>query len=189
MNDSSNWYDLIKFQLNIAERWLQRGNKTEDVFAKFFFYFTGFNALYFLWRKINNLDETNEGKHIENLLSKFDEIKAQEMLDKVSNSIDYFCKRRPIQRMNKRILKDDHYVGDEEEGRSWKNKLQKKELSASKRIIALGHILYLVRSNLVHGSKTESGDDFEIIKNSIEPLKLLLTEALSWTQIYRWGND
>jgi len=182
MNDSSKWYDLIRFQLYIADRWLERGNKTEDTFAKFFFYFTGFNALYFLWRKIDNLDQANEGKHIENLLNKFDEIKAQEILDKVSGSIDYFCKRRPIQRMDIRTLKDDHYVGDEDEGRSWKNKLQNKELSASKRIIALGHILYLVRSNLLHGSKTESGDDLEIIKNSIEPLKLLLAESLSLTK-------
>jgi len=181
MNAYSEWYDLIEFQLNIADRWLERGNKTEDVFAKFFFYYTGFNALYFLWSKINNLPETNEGKHIENMLGKFDEIKCQNILDKLSNSIDYFCKRSPIQRMGRRNIKDQK-EGKEDEGRKWKNRLKDQELKASTRINALGQLIYLVRSNLVHGSKAESGDDLEIIKNSMEPLRLLLTEALSVTK-------
>lgn len=67
-NDLWAWDDLIRFQLKIAERWLKRGDKAKDTFAEFFFYFTGFNAIYFLWRKIDNLDQTNEGKHIKNLL-------------------------------------------------------------------------------------------------------------------------
>ncbi len=181
MNSLWAWDDLIRFQLNIAERWLKRGNKTKDIFSKFFFYFTGFNALYYLWRKIDNLDETNEGKHIENLLKKFDEAKAQEIFDKLRTSIDYFCQRHPIQRMDKRNI-EDLKEGEEAEGRRCKNKLQDDRLSVSKRIVALGGILYLVRSNLVHGSKAESGDDLEIIQMSIEPLMVFLTEALLWTR-------
>lgn len=173
------WEDLIRFQLSISKRWLKRGNETEDIFAKFFFYFTGFNALYFLYRKIDNLDHTNEGKHIENLLKKFDEGEAQDILNKVRKSIDYFCHRSPIQRMDRRTDRKP-YIGKEAEGRKWKNKLKNNHLSPSQRVVALGHILYLVRSNLVHGSKAESGDDFEIIQASIEPLKVFLTETISW---------
>ena len=62
--------ELIIFQLKIAERWYDRGNRISDIFAKFFFYFTGFNALYFLWKEIDNING-GEKKHIENLLRKF----------------------------------------------------------------------------------------------------------------------
>jgi hypothetical protein len=186
-NDLSAWDDLIRFQVNIAERWLKRGDKAEDIFAKFFFYFTGFNALYFLWRKIDGLDQTNEGKHIENLLKKFDEIKAQEILDGVRTNVAYFCQRRPIQRMDKRTI-NDPYSGEEYEGRRWKERLQDNQLSALERIVAMGQILYLVRSNLVHGSKAETGDDREIIQMSIEPLRIFLREALLRTRQQRPGG-
>ena len=90
MNDLSVWYDLIKFQLNIAQRWLDKGNEAKDIFAKFFFYFVGFNALYFLWSEIDKVGGKNEGKYIENLLKKFDKEKAEEILNKTRGSIDYF---------------------------------------------------------------------------------------------------
>lgn len=173
--------DISRFQLTIADRWLERGNQTEDIFAKFFYYFTGFNAIYFLWRKIDDLGETNEGRHIENLLRKFDEAKAREILKEIGMSVDYFSKRRPIQRMDKRTSRSP-YTGDEYEGRKWKNKLQDNNLPASERLVAMGQILYLVRSNLVHGSKAQSGDDRDVIQKSIEPLRLFLAEAISWTR-------
>ena len=180
-NDLQAWGDLIQFQLTIAERWLRRGTKIEDIFAKFFFYFAGFNAVYFLWRKIDGLDQTNEGRHIENLLKKFDEAKAQEMLDKIKISVDYFSQRRPIQRMDRRSS-GRPYVGDKEEGHNWSKKLQNNDISALERLVAVGHILYLVRSNLAHGSKAERGDDREVIERSMEPLRVLLTEAISLTK-------
>ena len=182
------WDDLIRFQLNIAKRWLKRGNQTKDLFAKFFFYFAGFNAIYFLWRKIDNLDQTNEGKHIENLLAKFDEQKAQEILNKVRTSIDYYCQRRPIRRMDRRTDKRP-FEGDIREGRKWQKRLKDQNLSPIERLISLGQILYLVRSNLVHGSKAESGDDREIIQMSIDPLRVFLKEALLWSrQQCLWGR-
>jgi len=181
-NNLQAWDDLIRFQLNIAERWLKRGNETDDIFAKFFFYFTGFNALYFLWKKIDGLDQANEGKHIKNLLKKFEEAKAQEILNNVRTSVNYFCQRRPIQRMDKRNSGRQH-TGEESEGRRWRNKLQNNNnLSASERLVAMGQILYLVRSNLVHGSKTESGDDLEIIQMCIEPMRIFLKESILWTR-------
>lgn len=173
------WGDLIRFQLNVADRWLERGNKSEDIFAKFLFYFTGFNAVYFLFRKIDRLDQTNEGKHIENLIWKFDEAKAKEILAEIKASIHYFCRHRPIYRMDRRT--DKELAGDQSEGRKWRKRLQDSNLSPSERLAALAQILYLVRSNLVHGSKAESGDDWKIIESSIDPLKVLLEESISWT--------
>jgi hypothetical protein len=38
---------LLRFQRNIACRWHQRAQGFDDHFVKFFFYFSGFNSLYF----------------------------------------------------------------------------------------------------------------------------------------------
>jgi hypothetical protein len=43
-------------------------------------------------------------------------------------------------------------------------------------------ILYLVRSNLVHGSKAESGDDKDVIVNSVYALKILLEQMITFTK-------
>ncbi|MDO9513025.1 MAG: hypothetical protein Q7J59_00245, partial [Elusimicrobiota bacterium] len=67
-DDFTAYKELRRFQINIAKRWLKRANVIEDIFAKFFFCFAGFNALYFLWRKIDKLDKAPEWRHIENLL-------------------------------------------------------------------------------------------------------------------------
>lgn len=187
-NDLRDWFILINNQLEIAKSWLQKGDETEDIFAKFFFYFTGFNSIYFLWGKIDNPHLRSERKHINNLLKKLDGLKAQKILDKIKTSVDYFIQRPPIIQMNKRT-KRKQYTGDDSKGRKLKNLLQKNNISASERLIAMGQILYLVRCNLFHGSKTQSGVDKEIVKNSIEPLKVILKEAISLTeQQCTWGR-
>lgn len=73
------------------------------------------------------------------------------------------------------------YKGEEYEGRKWKKILQDNGQSALEQLVAIGQILYLVRSNLAHGSKTESGDDREIIEMSIEPLRVFLAEAILYS--------
>lgn len=183
------WDDLVRFQLNIANRWLERGDGAKDIFAKFFFYFAGFNAMYFLWRKIDGLSETNEGKHIENLLRRFSENKAQEILSRIKTSVTYFEERRPIQRMDRRTI-HSQYNGEETQGLGLKKRLRDNKLPASERLVAMGQILYLVRCNLVHGSKEDAGDDLEVIQACIEPLKVLLKEAISSTkyQCSQWRN-
>jgi hypothetical protein len=174
--------DFIRCQLKIAKRWLQRGNKVKDIFSKFFFYFAGFNAIYFLWGKIDKLNQHKEISHIINLLEKIDEAEAQVILNKVKISIKYFCRRNPIQEMRKRTC-ESPYEGDKTKGDKCREILQNNKRTASERVIALGEILYLVRCNLVHGSKEISGDDKEIIKKSIDPLKIFLEEAISWTRL------
>jgi len=171
------WKDLIIFQVNVAERWQERSNKETDIYAKFFFTFAGFNALYFLWGKIDGLGETNEGTYIENLLKKFSEPKAQEILDNVPENVDYFIRRGPVRRMDKRNQKKQ-LQGDSSEGKKHMKALENYDSPAQKRLQALGQILYLVRCNLVHGSKTISGDDTELIETSFEPLRIILIEVI-----------
>lgn len=175
------WKGLIRPQYRIAKSWLDKGTGISDPYAQFFFYFAGFNAIYFLWGKIDKKPDQPETAHIENLLKKFDDAKAKKILDEVKTSIDYFCKRNPIRQMKTRTNTD--LIGDNSKGDKWQRVLKDEKLSASERLVALGYILYLVRSNLVHGSKekSESGDDSEIIEYSLKPLKAFLKEAIAWT--------
>jgi hypothetical protein len=186
--DTSLWTynkDLIRFQFKIAERWLKRGKKSHDKFAKFFFHFSGFNALYYLWATIEDLKNEmgkrpGETRQIENLLKKFNREEAFEILNMLSEDINYFCKRNPIERMDKRDPTNP-FDGDPEEGKKWQKLLQEREDSVDK-MVALGEILYIIRSNLFHGSKSESGDDEEIINHSITPLEIILTKVLHLTE-------
>lgn len=73
------------------------------------------------------------------------------------------------------------FEGDSDEGKKWQKWLKEKPLALD-RLVALGEILYLVRSNLVHGSKVESGDDEQIIDNSIYPLEVFLTKSILVTK-------
>lgn len=82
--------------------------------------------------------------------------------------------------MDKRTAENPH-EGDPEEGNKWQIWLKEKPF-ALERLIALGEILYLVRSNLVHGSKAESGDDEQVIDNSIYPLEVFLTKSILVTK-------
>lgn len=174
--------DFIRNQHKIAERWLKKGDKTEDIYSKFFFYFAGFNAIYFQWGIINKIDGSQQEK-IQNLLEQFGNSKTKEILDEVKKEVEYFCQRKPVQKMNRRIG-DKLLVGNSDEGIKYQKLLKDVNQSALERVISLGQILYLVRSNLIHGSKeeSESGDDFEIIKSSIKPLKVLLIESLTWSK-------
>lgn len=179
--------DFIRNQVYIAERWLTRGNKIDgDIYAKFFFYFAGFNALYFLWGIVNKINGSRPRQQdlIENLLAQFGDEKAEGILDKVKTEVIYFRNRNPIQAMNKRKNDKKFLEGDQEEGKKYRETLNNERLTASEQLVAFAKILYLVRSNLVHGSKEakNSGDDEKIIASSIKPMEIFLTEAILWTK-------
>ena len=57
--------DFIRYQLEIAERWLEKGNKTKDIFSKFFYVCTcnAYNLSDFMFiRIINFSDKKNYGQ-------------------------------------------------------------------------------------------------------------------------------
>ena len=173
------------FQLNIAQRWYDRGNRIDDPFAKFFFYFSGFNALYFLWTKVDDFKNEqgktpNETKQIQHLLCKFGINQPEEVLAASLSGVNFFSQREPVQRMDRRAS-DLPDRGAEDEGRRWRRKLTESS-DPGARLMALGAILYIVRSNLVHGSKAEAGDDRRVVEHSVEPLRILLHEAIELTK-------
>jgi hypothetical protein len=175
---------LLRFQKNIAHRWHARAQGFDHQFVRFFFYFSGFNALYFAWAKADDLrnsrgNEAGEGLQIDNLLRKLSSEEAEEILGQLDPEIEFFSNRRPVQRMDKRTcLRFDR--GEEREGRRAHEKLMSS--SPVDRLVALGKTLYLVRCNLVHGSKAERGDDELVIEASVAPLKLLLEKAVELTE-------
>jgi hypothetical protein len=158
---------------------LTRGREVKDHFSKFFFFFAGFNALYFLCGEQESVSEKDWEK-ITRLLKKYSVTEAQDVLKSAAEDIDYFAKRRPIERMNKRW--SERQCGEAaQEGEKWQKQLVE-EADANKQLVALGQILYLIRNNLAHGSKLDSGDDEEIIRHAVGPLELLLRGALKVSQ-------
>lgn len=175
---------LLVFQTKIARRWHFRAECSSDVFAKFFFYFSGFNALYFAWAKADDLKnsqgrEAGESLQIKNQLQKLDSEETKDIVREVTPAIEFFSSRKPIQRMGKRTC-DNCLKGEESEGRSARNKLASS--SSVERLVALGKIIYIVRCNLVHGSKAEGGDDEQVIRESVYPLSLLLKKSIEFTE-------
>lgn len=175
---------LLVFQTKIARQWHFRAECSSDVFAKFFFYFSGFNALYFAWAKADDLrnsqgNEAGENLQVKNLLEKLSSEVAEGILEQSRPAIEFFLSRGPIQRMGKRTC-DNFLKGEESEGRSARNKLTSS--SSVDRLVALGKIIYLVRCNLVHGSKAEWGDDEQVIRASVAPLGLLLKRSIEFTE-------
>jgi hypothetical protein len=177
------WTELAEFQLHIAERWRERGARAEDSFARFFFYFAGINALYFLWSKVDDIRRTTPDRppdellQIRHLLSKAGS-GAGDVLT-ASGCVEYFAERRPIERMDKRSSSRAS-VGDRSEGRKARDKLGAG--SDPDRLGALGVILYLVRSNLVHGNKMDQGDDEEVIRKAAPGLAAILDWAVGHTR-------
>ncbi len=116
------WLDLAEFQLHLAERWLDRGAKSTDAYARFFFYFAGINALYYLWSKVDNVrgrapdQQPNEAKQIEHLLGKVTPAQASQLVAAAHTSVQFFGARRPIERMDKRSS-GRATVGDAHEGK------------------------------------------------------------------------
>src|SRR3972149_3506346 len=159
------WFDLAAFQANVARRWFDRARQYHDPFVQFFC-FAALNALYFLWAHVDDLKNdagglVGEEKQIDHLLRKLPEVEAVSVLERSSQTTSYLARRPPIQRMDRR-KPGQASTGEDREGRKWQRQLQE-GASPVEKLVALGRILYLVRSNLVHGSKTESNDDLELI--------------------------
>lgn len=115
-----------------------------------------------------------EHKLISNLVAALAPERVASILEdhEVQEGIDYLQRRGPVQRMDRREL--DGVSGDEEEGKKFSKRLRDGE--AVERLNALAQILYLVRCNLVHGSKIINGLDVELLRHSNPPLRRI-TEA------------
>ncbi len=171
--------ELATFQLIVAKRWQNRGNEAQDCFARFFFHFAALNALYFLWSRVDGKSQI-EAQQVERLLSKASLDEVTTILSSVTSSIEYLTRKGPIKRMNRRTCDNGAAGGDDESGQQLQDSLRSADGKSP--LLALGGILYRVRCNLVHGSKTDQGDDEEIIKQAVSPLSAILTWAIKHTE-------
>ena len=85
----------------MARRWLDRGNDIGDSAARFLFYFTGFNALFYPWMVVDEV-EGHDGKKIRNLVLRLDVKVAENLLDQLQEHVAFFAGRRPVERMDRR---------------------------------------------------------------------------------------
>lgn len=166
--------ELHEFQVSVARRWLERADGTSDHFSQFFFLFAAFNALYFMWAETDhplNSDgiAAGEAGQIDHLVRKLDDTVAAALLSAIPDSLAYFVQRPPIQRMDRRLTGAS---GDPDEGAKWRKKLRSAD--AREQVRALARMLYLVRSNMVHGSKVASGDDEVLIIHAVPALRALV---------------
>jgi hypothetical protein len=159
------------FYIKISKEWYQKAKeKNNSNYAKFFFLWCSFNALYNLAGKYN----TEDRERIKELINELREEDAEDFLRKTKQFCDYFLfERLPIKDMKKEFhgKKQSKEVLEFE---SVKNKYManKKKIEITKDIMI---IIYRVRNNLTHGSKEMSGDDYEIIENSIPILEIIVS--------------
>ncbi|HBP89694.1 MAG TPA: hypothetical protein DD706_18560 [Nitrospiraceae bacterium] len=186
MDDQVNpCFNLLSFQAIIAQRWLKRGEESADSFASYFFSFSALNALYFAWAQADQISGFN-GSHpgdlmqVEHLVRKFTSDEAQEILAVVQPQIEFFSSRKPIQRMDKRTC-NNFDRGKDKEGRAAQKTLMAGDPPVE-RLVALTKIQYLIRSNLVHGSKAEDGDDLAVVRQALVPIREIATRALRLTE-------
>ncbi len=172
--------NAINLQIGIAEAWSSKANESHDVFSRFFFYYTGFNSIYYMWSLINEKGREKEFKQIEFLIRHLDDALVIEALGKLKPSIDYFLMRDPIQQMNKRD-EGNPENGDLEKGKTFRKVLQAShEIGHKDRLNALAQILYLIRCNTFHGSKADSGDDQTVVGYAAPIAKILLEKSVEF---------
>lgn len=156
--------------IKISKEWYQKTKeKNNSNHAKFFFLWCSFNALYNLAGEYNIADK----ERIKELINELREEDAENFLRKTKQFCDYFLfERLPVKDM-KREFHGKKQPEEVLEFESVKNKYManEKKIEITKDIMI---IIYRVRNNLTHGSKEMSGDDYEIIDNSIPILEVIV---------------
>jgi len=165
--------ELHDFQLAVARRWRERAASVEDIYSQFFFLFAAFNALYFLWKEVDHLrgshGHPSEREQINHLVAKLND--PDQLAITLRHELHYFASRRPIQRMDRRVT---GATGTPDEGERLQQELSAE--ASGDRLRALAGIVYLIRCNLAHGSKTLSGDDEELVAQAV-PILFSLVDA------------
>jgi hypothetical protein len=167
----ANWFPLSQFQLDVAEHWIKLGRETEHPALRFVCFFTAFNAMYWLWSRVTNIEY--ERPQINDLIERIHE-RQSTALDgpEVDEVIAYFRDRDPIRNMDQRWERDS-------EGSDYSAIRNHRDLRGGKlvRLKALAMCLYQVRCNLVHGSKKLSGVDAEILEHASPAMERLALAA------------
>lgn len=174
---------LVDFQLKVADGWIRESNVVPMRF-QFIGYFMAFNALYWLWSRIDNVTKPPLGiREIEHLVGKVGENKNT-ATGIIKNNAEFVRllaedeERGPIRSMNTRGVNDD--LGDDTEGRKQVARMLKGDPRAQLKGLAVA--LYLIRCNLVHGSKLA---EEKLPEMGVAPLLELTTACLDYTKANR----
>lgn len=124
----------------------------------------------------------NEAKLIDHLVAKLPASFAPSFMTEHAEFARHLVKRGAIARMDKRTPADS--VGDPQSGDALLRKLSAQSSSPEIRVQAIAGILYLIRCNLVHGSKISDATDRDLLALSVPPLRSLALAALHATREY-----
>lgn len=177
--------DIIEFQKIAASGWLHEGDDLETVQLysrlklQFILYFTAFNATYWLWGKFHPPTKTGEVPQIQALIERLDGAVVHTILTNHASYIQWLRVRRtPVLSMKDRTRTDAR-------GSSTRGAVYKRELADPDdkvKLKALASILYLVRCNLVHGSK-RAGDGYgRLVDDGVAPLRAIAEACLDHTK-------
>lgn len=119
---------------------------------------------------------------IEQAVEQLGEEKAKQILEAHADFIRYLCEERlrPIHRMD--VRSRDNTVGDERMGKAYLETLKSSQASDTKKIKALAGTLYLIRCNLVHGSKVMDAEDQDLVQRAVPPLRSITEAVLNHTE-------
>src|SRR5579872_626049 len=171
------WRELSEFQLRVAKHWLDESDRQQNSpCMEFLARFAALNALYWYWAKLDGIRGSDREQFV-SLAGKVDGQDASSIVGDsgVAESIRYFSSRQPIRRMDRRTL--PNLSGDSAEGTKYVRALLTSK-DDRERVKALASLIYLVRCNLVHGSKELLGPDLEIVGQTLPFLRRLSTLAL-----------
>ena len=164
--------------LKISENWYEKAKKTNNSkYAKFFFLWCSFNALYNLVGDYGTYDI----ERINELLNELSEEDVKRFFTKTKQFCDYFLLVRPPIKDMKKEFYGKKQPQEVLEFESIKERYISQEnwIESIKDIMI---IIYRIRNNLTHGSKEMSGDDYEIIENSIPILEVIV--KLIYTRVF-----
>jgi hypothetical protein len=178
--------DLAWQQLAIAEAWVGRAEAFPDVFYQFVSYFTAFNAVYFFWRRYDEMTsgkvQASEKAHIEIAVRQHSAEEAGNLLGACERNVQFFIHRGGVRRMEARTIAEP-WMGSETEGCTYVATLEAKETSDLDKLVALAKLVYLVRCNLVHGGKRDSGNDETVTINGLSVLLQLVPSLIELTKV------
>ncbi|MBA7497536.1 hypothetical protein ES704_00264 [subsurface metagenome] len=165
--------NMIKYDpiyKKISKEWYLKSREIKNSkYAKFFFLWCSFNAIYNLIGKCNTTDK----KRIKKLINELKEEDAEIFFKEVKQFCNYFVLRRsPIKDMKKEFHgKEQPKEVTDFESIIERYNANKEKIEIIKDIMI---IIYRVRNNLTHGSKEFSGNDYEVIENSIPILEVIV---------------
>ena len=105
------------------------------------------------------------------------EPEATPLLESQNDCVRYLVDRGPVYRMDGRTRTKT--AGSPRDGRRHLATLVDPSASAAKKAAAMAGILYLIRCNLVHGSKSMSVDDGTLMRRTVPALRAIAQAVLA----------